>query len=54
MPAPWMLADPVVRRRLLRQGLEPVLLGSAELRQVVAQEVDRYRAAAARAGIRLG
>jgi tripartite-type tricarboxylate transporter receptor subunit TctC len=49
-----VLADPVVRRRLLRQSLEPVLLGSTRLRQVVAEDVDRYRAAVAQAGIRLG
>lgn len=43
-----VMADPVVRQRMEQQSLEPVLLGPAQLREVV-----RYRAIAARADIRL-
>lgn len=47
-------ADPVVRHRMLQQGLEPAMLGSAQLQQRIAQELQRYRAAATRAQIKLG
>lgn len=48
-----VLAEPEVRRKLAAQSMEAALLGPQALREVMDQELARYRAVVARAGIRL-
>jgi tripartite-type tricarboxylate transporter receptor subunit TctC len=48
-----VMAEPEVRSKLAQQSMEPVLLGPQALRDVMDEEITRYRAAVARAGLRL-
>lgn len=48
-----VMAEPEVRSKLAQQAMEPVLLGPQALRDVMDEEITRYRAAVARAGIRI-
>ncbi len=48
-----VLAEPEVRAKLAQQAMEPALLGPAPLREVMDQEIARYRAVVARSGMKL-
>ena len=48
-----VLAEPDVRAKLAQQAMEPALLGPAALREVMDQEIARYRAVVARSGMKL-
>lgn len=48
-----VMAEPEVRSKLAQQAMEPVLLGPQALREVMDEEITRYRAAVARTGMRL-
>jgi len=48
-----VLAEPDVRRKLAQQSMEPAMLGPQPLRDVMDQEIARYRAVVARSGMRL-
>lgn len=48
-----VMKEPEVRTRLAAQSMDATLLGPKALRELMDEEVTRYRAAAARAGIRL-
>jgi tripartite-type tricarboxylate transporter receptor subunit TctC len=48
-----VMTEPEVRSKLAQQSMEPVLLGPQALRDVMDEEITRYRAAVARAGLRL-
>lgn len=48
-----VMAEPEVRSKLAQQSMEPVLLGPQALRDVMDEEITRYRAAVARSGMRL-
>ncbi len=48
-----VMKEPDVRTRLAAQSMDAALLGPKALRDLMDEEVARYRAAAARAGIRL-
>lgn len=48
-----VIAEPEVKKKLALQSMEAALLGPQQLRDVMDQEISRYRAVVARAGIRL-
>lgn len=48
-----VVAEPEVRAKLAQQAMEPALLGPAPLREVMDQEIARYRAVVARSGMKL-
>lgn len=48
-----VMAEPQVRRKLALQSMEPAMLGPQPLRDLMDQEIARYRAVVARSGMRL-
>ena len=48
-----VMTEPEVRSKFAQQSMEPVLLGPQALQGVMDEEITRYRAAVARAGLRL-
>jgi tripartite-type tricarboxylate transporter receptor subunit TctC len=48
-----VMAEPEVKSKLASQSMEATLLGPRPLRELMEQEITRYRAAVARAGLRL-
>lgn len=48
-----VMKDPQVRQRIAQQSMEATLVGPQPLRELMDAEVTRYRAAVARAGIRI-
>ncbi len=46
-----LMADPALQAQLRNQGMEPVALGAPAFRQMMEQEISRYRALAHRAAV---